>query len=75
MNAPFQPGEQNDLARVHPAFSDTQIRDSLIAYAETHRDESELTDDEITEWGAECGMDKPALIVRLRKYIADSEAA
>jgi hypothetical protein len=36
-------------------------------------DDAEVTDEEITEMGAEWGLDKPALIVRLRKYIADSE--
>lgn len=48
---------------------------SVGAYMDAGLDESELTDDDITELGAQCGMDKPALIVRLRKYIADSEAA
>jgi hypothetical protein len=68
-----------DLARcnatVASLLADARQADSLAAYHDAGLDDPEVTDDEITEQGAEWGLDKPALIVRLRKCIADSEAA
>lgn len=54
---------------------DSALTFSVKAYMDAGLDDPEVTDKEITEQGAEWGLDKPALIVRLRKYIADSEAA
>lgn len=55
-----------------PRPESCSIRDAFI---DANFDSPEVTDDEITDWGAEMGLDKPALIVRLRKYIADVEVA
>lgn len=66
---------QPDLARCNGMVATARADASLAAYHDAGLDDPELTDEEITAWGAEVGLDKPALIVRLRKYIADSEAA